>query len=52
MSSSYIYYVYAYLREKDSDTASTGSPYYIGKGKNKRAWERLVFLILFFSSTK
>lgn len=35
-----IYYVYAYLRSKDSDTAKAGTPYYIGKGKSKRAWSR------------
>lgn len=35
----YIYYVYAYLRSKDSKTAKAGTPYYIGKGKDKRAWD-------------
>jgi hypothetical protein len=33
------YYVYAYLRDKDSATAKTGTPYYIGKGKDQRAFE-------------
>lgn len=33
-----IFYVYAYLRSKDSKTAKAGTPYYIGKGSNKRAW--------------
>ena len=33
-----IYYVYAYLRNKDSKTAKAGTPYYIGKGKDKRAF--------------
>lgn len=33
-----IYYVYMYLRERDSVNGCKGSPYYIGKGKNKRAF--------------
>lgn len=33
-----MFYVYAYLREKSSIIADAGTPYYIGKGKQKRAW--------------
>ena len=34
-----IYYVYAYLRSKDSKTAKAGTPYYIGKGTHRRAFK-------------
>ena len=35
-----IYYVYAYLRSRNSTIASKGTPYYIGKGSNGRAWHK------------
>jgi hypothetical protein len=35
-----IYYVYAYLRQYDSSIAKAGTPYYIGKGKDARAWAK------------
>jgi hypothetical protein len=33
-----MFYIYAYIRSKTSATARAGTPYYIGKGKNDRAY--------------
>jgi hypothetical protein len=34
------FYVYAYLRSKDSEHGKKGSPYYVGKGSGNRAWSK------------
>jgi hypothetical protein len=33
-----IFYVYAFLRSKNSTNGKKGSPYYVGKGNGNRAW--------------
>lgn len=40
MSSNCIYYIYAYIRNKDSATAKAGTPYYIGKGHGDRCFSK------------
>ena len=33
-----LYHVYFYLRSRDSDIGKAGTPYYVGKGKGRRAY--------------
>ena len=33
------FYVYAYIRQRNSPIGNAGTPYYIGKGKDDRAWK-------------
>jgi RNase P subunit RPR2 len=38
------YYIYAYIRRFDSETAKAGTPYYIGKGSGSRAYDRHTYV--------
>jgi NUMOD3 motif len=35
-----VFYVYKYLRARDSKNGAAGSPYYVGKGKGKRMFDK------------
>lgn len=43
-SNQFRFYIYAYIRSKDSTTAKAGTPYYIGKGCGGRAWYRHTYI--------
>jgi hypothetical protein len=34
------FYVYQYLRSNNSEHGAVGSPYYVGKGRDHRAWDK------------
>ena len=35
-----MFYIYYYLRDKDSKIANRGTPYYVGKGHGKRCYSK------------